>query len=283
MPTHPLLSNDELRLIDAFLDRYRRGYFPMADPRPDWDNPPPAPITRDPFTGQTRPADIRPLRWYFPRLRAVMPLHEDPIPSTRQPHGEPPPRFHVSRTLQRIIRQRPFILRTDFAFEHVIRACAEPSPQRPDSWIDDQIIHVYTLLHRAGFAHSVEAWIPVQNLDTHIPRSESRNNPKPRIVVNQYAEALVGGIYGVRLGGAFFAESMFSRPALAGSNASNVCLVSLVRALRQSGFSLLDVQILNDHTARFGGYEIAAPEFRKQLEAALNISATFQFHLPPIF
>lgn len=174
-----------------------------------------------------------PIRWYNPDPRAVLPLE--------------PGRFHVSRSLRRTIRSGRFALTADTDFEGVIRACAEPRPGREESWIDERIIAAYTALHRAGHAHSIEA----------------------RLAGAGEGAPLVGGIYGVHLGAAFFAESKFSRPELGGTDASKVCLAALVAHLRRRGFELLDVQLWNPHTAQFGVVEIPRGEFLARLERAI--------------
>src|SRR5690606_20121921 len=119
-------------------------------------------------------------------------------------------------SLMRRYRSGRFTLRMDTAFEQVIRQCAEPRRRHPNTWINDQIIRAYTQLHRLGLAHSVEAWYP---------------DPETKEL------RLVGGLYGVSLGGAFCGESMFSRM----TDASKVCLVHLVHHLRRRGYRLLDV------------------------------------------
>src|SRR6185312_13168533 len=120
--------------------------------------------------------------------------------------------FHIPGTLRQLYRQKKFDIRVNTAFADVMRACGDVDrPEADGSWIGDDLIAAYTQLHRLGFAHSVEAW---QNHE------------------------LVGGLYGVALGGAFFGESMFHRV----SNASKVCLVALVERLRERGFVLLDTQ-----------------------------------------
>jgi len=122
----------------------------------------------------------------------------------------------------------------------VINACAAPRPERPESWINTSIRDACLALHDRGYAHSVEAWQDNQ---------------------------LVGGLYGVALGGAFFGESMFSHV----SEASKVCLVALVERLQSQGFSLLDTQYQNEHLVQFGVIEISRSEYRKRLKAALAL------------
>ncbi|MFO0784336.1 MAG: leucyl/phenylalanyl-tRNA--protein transferase [Phycisphaerales bacterium] len=155
-------------------------------------------------------------------------------------------RFHVPGSLRRTIRKGLFELRTDTAFGEVIRACAHDRAGSNRSWISPTIIRVYEQLHRMGFAHSVEAW-----------RSGT----------------LVGGLYGVALGGAFFGESMFCRPQLGGTDASKVCLVALVERLRRGGYVLCDSQYANDHMRQFGVYELPAKSYLQLLEDALEVEA----------
>lgn len=152
--------------------------------------------------------------------------------------------FHVPRRLQRTIRQDKFTIRIDTAFDAVIEGCAAPGENRRRTWINGRIHRLYSDLHRLGHCHSVEAW---------------------------QEDALVGGLYGVRLGGAFFGESMFTGVR----DASKVALVHLVARLRAGGFTLLDSQFLTDHLARFGAIEVNRRVYQTQLEAALAETADF--------
>jgi leucyl/phenylalanyl-tRNA---protein transferase len=160
--------------------------------------------------------------WYDPDPRAILLLD----------------RFHVPRRLARSVRQQPFALRIDTAFDAVIRACAAPAPDREETWIDDQIIAAYTQLHELGFAHSVEAW---------------------------QDGTLVGGLYGVAINSFFAGESMFSRVA----DASKVALVHLVQQLQAHDFLLLDVQFMTNHLRRFGAIEIPRAAYQRRLAQAL--------------
>jgi leucyl/phenylalanyl-tRNA--protein transferase len=146
--------------------------------------------------------------------------------------------FHTPRRLARTIRSRRFRLTTDRAFDQVIRGCAEPAAGREESWINDEILRLYAGLHRSGHAHSVECW---------------------------QADALVGGLYGVSLGAAFFGESMFSRVR----DASKVALVDLVERLRRGGFILLDTQFLTPHLAGFGARAIPRDQYLTLLHRAI--------------
>lgn len=148
--------------------------------------------------------------------------------------------FKVSRSLRRFVQRRIFDVRINTAFPELIRACA----QREETWISGAIIKAYTALHTRGIAHSIEAW-------------QDRE--------------LVGGLYGVALGGAFFGESMFNKA----TNASKVALVHLVELLERCGFSLLDTQFMNTHIEQFGAVEIPRSTYLKELSAALSLRTRF--------
>ena len=148
--------------------------------------------------------------------------------------------LHVSRSLARVIRKGTYEVRVDEDFCGVISACAD----REETWINAEIIEAYVHLHRAGKAHSVEAY--------------NGGN-------------LVGGLYGVTLGGAFMGESMFTRMR----DASKVCFVSLVERLRQREFLLLDCQIQNPHLASLGAREIPETEYLRRLHQALSLVRSF--------
>ena len=191
---------------DLLLQAYAVGLFPMAERHDD-------------------PA----LHWIDPDRRAILPLHS----------------FHLPRRLARTVRAGRFEIRCDSAFADVMRACAEQTEDRRETWINAPILQLYTALFDRGQAHSVEAW---------------RNG------------RLVGGLYGVSLGGAFFGESMFSRE----TDASKVALVHLVARLLQSGYVLLDCQFTTDHLRQFGVVEISRTRYRELLAGALKIDAEFQ-------
>jgi leucyl/phenylalanyl-tRNA--protein transferase len=157
--------------------------------------------------------------------------------------------FHVPRRLARTLRADRFSVRTDTAFRHVIAACAAPAPGREETWISQWIEELYMELYARGHAHSVESW---------------------------RGDALVGGLYGVSLGGAFFGESMFSRE----TDASKVALAHLVARLRIGGYRLLDTQFLTSHLSQFGAQEIPRSEYRNRLAEALAVEADF-YRLPP--
>ena len=153
--------------------------------------------------------------------------------------------LHMSRSLARTVRQEKFEVDVDQAFTAVMRMCAESSPGRETTWISDELIDAYASLNRKGFAHSVEC--------------------------RQDGE-LVGGIYGVMIGGAFFGESMFSRSR----DASKVALVHLVRRLRAGSFVLLDVQMNTPHLARLGVVVIPRATYERRLDGALAVSADWK-------
>lgn len=151
--------------------------------------------------------------------------------------------FHLSRSLAKLLKQERFFHSRDVAFEAVIRACSAAAPGRDQSWINRTILDAYCRLHAEGHAHSLETW--------------DRDG------------RLVGGLYGVRIGAAFFGESMFSRA----TDASKAALAHLVARLRVGGFRLLDTQFLTAHLARFGGQEVKRTQYMGALDAALRLPA----------
>lgn len=192
-----------MRMIptDLLISAYAGGWFPMA-------------------------VDGGEIRWFSPDPRGIIPLDG----------------FHVPARLARVVRRGLFRIRIDTAFDAVIRACAEAERDRddPGTWISEEIIQSYQVLHARGFAHSVEAW---------------------------REERLVGGLYGVALRGAFFGESMFHTE----TDASKVALVALVERLRECGFVLLDTQWVTGHLEQFGAIEIPRKQYLESLEAALAV------------
>ena len=194
------------RLTPQLLLRaYSIGVFPMAEGR-----------------------DRDEVYWVDPKRRGVLPLDG----------------FHLPRRLRRTVRQGGFEIRCDSAFAETVAGCAEAAPDRPDTWINREILALSEDLFAMGYAHSVECW---------------------------QAGRLVGGLYGVAVGGAFFGESMFSRER----DASKVALVHLVLRLRLGGFLLLDTQFVTRHLERFGTVEIPRSAYRQQLKAALAAPARF--------
>lgn len=162
---------------------------------------------------------------------------------TADPRGILPlEQFHIPRTLRQTCRQGKFEIRFNHDFEQTMRGCM--TVREDGTWISEDLIAAYKRLHNLGFAHSVEAW---QN------------------------GSLVGGLYGVSLGGAFFGESMFHRMR----DASKVALVALVERLRERGFVLLDTQATTSHLLKFGCIEIPAEEYMIRLREAVQKNCTF--------
>lgn len=185
---------------DFLLRAYRAGIFPMAED-----------------------ADAAEIFWFDPPERTIFPLNN----------------FHVPTRLRRTIRCQPYRLTLNRAFTEVMRGCAQPNPAmgRDKTWINAEILTLYSALHRQGQAHSLEAW---------------------------YGERLVGGLYGVQVGGAFCGESMFSTM----TDASKICLVALVAMLRKQGFALLDCQFMTPHLRSFGAITIDRADYRQRLSSA---------------
>ena len=152
--------------------------------------------------------------------------------------------LHISRSLKKFMKNMPFTVTFDAAFSEVISKCAEAAPDRENTWINDGIEYLYGRLHAMGHAHSVEIW-------------DNRE--------------LVGGLYGVSIGGAFFGESMFSRR----TNASKVALVYLVERLNAASYQLLDTQFITDHLKTMGAIEIPRVEYHALLREALAVKASF--------
>lgn len=152
--------------------------------------------------------------------------------------------FHIPRSLRKTLKRGLFELRVDNAFEAVMAGCAEATTGRPDTWINQEIIRLFVELHHLGIAHSVETW---------------RDGK------------LVGGLYGLSLGSAFFGESMFSRE----TDASKVALVDLVARLKRGGYILLDTQFVTEHLSRFGATEIPRHQYLKLLGSAVDMPAAF--------
>lgn len=148
--------------------------------------------------------------------------------------------FHISRSLARHILRSDWVIRVNSDFAGVVAGCAD----RPETWINAEIAALYLALHRAGFAHSLEVWDGTE---------------------------LIGGVYGVTLGAAFFGESMFSRR----TNASKTALAYLIHRLRAGGFLLFDTQFLTPHLASLGAVEISRAAYHRRLEKALQVHASF--------
>jgi leucyl/phenylalanyl-tRNA--protein transferase len=190
---------------DLLLRAYRLGMFPMAEAR-----------------------NSKALHWLDPEQRGILPLRE----------------FHLPRSLLKTVRGNKFEVTSDTNFAATIAACAQARANRPETWINQELEHLFVELHQLGFAHSVESW---------------KNG------------RLVGGLYGACMGGAFFGESMFSTE----TDASKVALVHLVARLRLGGFVLLDTQFITSHLSRFGASEIPRAEYHKRLAAAVEVPARF--------
>jgi leucyl/phenylalanyl-tRNA--protein transferase len=154
-------------------------------------------------------------------------------------------RIHISRSLRKTIRRNPFEIRCDSDFDGIIEGCAAPGPGRADTWINQQIHQLNRQLFEMGFAHAVECWKDGE---------------------------MVGGLYGISIGGAFFGESMFSRA----TDASKVALVHLAVRLKLGGYQLLDTQFVTPHLQQFGTVEIPRAEYRQRLTRAIGTPAKFQ-------
>ena len=190
---------------DQLLRAYALGVFPMA-----------------------RQHDDPKLYWVDPEKRGILPLGD----------------FHLPRSLKKVLKREAFELRVDAAFDQVLTLCAESTVRRPETWINAEIVRLFTDLHHAGLAHSVESWQDGK---------------------------LVGGLYGLGLGSAFFGESMFSRA----TDASKVALAYLVALMKKGGYTLLDTQFVTDHLAQFGAVEIARRDYLRMLAQALDKPASF--------
>jgi leucyl/phenylalanyl-tRNA---protein transferase len=186
---------------DMLLRAYSIGLFPMAES-----------------------ADDPEIFWVEPEMRGIIPLDA----------------FHLSRSLAKTIRRKPFEIRFDTAFELIVEKCGEAAPDRPSTWINGTIRKLYSALFDMGHAHTVEAWS---------------------------GDELVGGLYGVSLGAAFFGESMFSRR----TDASKICLAYLVERLSARGFTLLDTQFTTEHLKTFGAVDVPKIEYQLMLELAVQV------------
>lgn len=171
------------------------------------------------------------VRWYTADPRGVIPLEEGA--------------FHIPATLGQLVRQKRFDVRINHDFEATMRACKDiPRRESEGTWISDKLVEAYVVLNRLGFAHSVECW---------------------------QHDRLVGGLYGVSLGGAFFGESMFHHVR----DASKVALVHLVNRLRERGYVLLDTQATTKHLSRFGCVDVSADRYLVKLRKALMKQCQF--------
>jgi leucyl/phenylalanyl-tRNA--protein transferase len=194
---------------EILLKAYQAGIFPMAESANDPE-----------------------LFWVDPERRGILPLDG----------------FHLSRRLRRVVRQNRFEVRVDSDFPSTLAGCSEATEKRPNTWINTEIVRLYTALFENGAVHSIESW---------------------------QEGALVGGLYGVSIGGVFFGESMFSRV----TDASKVALVHLVALLRAGEYRLLDMQFLTPHLAQFGAIEVPRAQYQRLLAEALRYRCGF----PPGF
>ena len=190
---------------EAILKGYSLGIFPMSE---SFDDPN--------------------IYWINPKKRGVIPLDD----------------FKISKSLKKEIKKKKFKITINKNFNQVIKNCAKKTENRPTTWINKEIVELYSNLNQIGHAHSIEAW---------------------------FKNKLVGGLYGVSLGSAFFGESMFSKM----SNASKVCLVYLIANLKIKGFTLLDTQFVNPYLKKLGAIEITRKNYLKLLGKSLKKNTNF--------
>lgn len=190
---------------ELLIEAYKNGLFPMA------------------HSGKSAY-----VHWICPQERGQLPISD----------------LHIPRRLQKTVKQGRFDVRVDTDFVGVIEGCAQARPDRPETWINDEILEAYCKLHKMGCAHSVECWLGGE---------------------------LVGGVYGLKIGAAFFGESMFSCVR----DASKVALVHLTARLWHAGFTVFDTQFVNDHLKQFGVYEIPHEEYMTKLQFALEKQVDF--------
>lgn len=191
---------------EQIIEAYRHGVFPMA-------------------TSRTGAID-----WFIADPRTIIPLDD---------------RFRVRRSLRQAMRKMSYEIRVNTAFAEVIRACARHRELgEPSIWLSEEMIALYTELHRRGFVHSVEVWTDGK---------------------------LSGGLYGVAIRGAFFGESMFTRVSFA----SQVALVALVERLRERGYRLLDAQMRTPHIGHFGAIDLPHDEYLGLLYDAMHYDCRF--------
>lgn len=206
------LSSSQIKLTpEIVLRAYAAGIFPMAESS---ENPE--------------------LFWVDPEFRGILPFEQ----------------FHLPRSLRKTVRQNKFEIRYDTDFDGVIKGCGEHADDRRETWINGEIIYLYSKLFKMGHAHTVECWKD---------------------------DRLVGGLYGVSLRGAFFGESMFSRVR----DASKVALVHLMARLKYGGFNLLDTQFVTEHLSLFGALEVPRERYHELLDDAMAVDATYFSRLEP--
>ena len=190
---------------EVLLRAYKAGIFPMSESCDDPD-----------------------IFWVDPRVRGILPVEN----------------FHVPRRLKRTVRSERFEITINMEFKSIMEGCAASVGNRPKTWINGQIIELYTALHDMGFAHSIECW---------------RNG------------LLSGGLYGIALGGVFFGESMFSRER----DSSKVALVHLIARMRAGNFMFVDTQFISKHLSKFGAIEISRSRYQSLLKQAISIKSNF--------
>ena len=190
---------------ETILKSYSLGIFPMSE---SFDDPT--------------------IYWINQKKRGVIPIND----------------FKISKNLRKEIKKKKFLITINKDFNGVIKNCAKKTKNRPSTWINKEIIKLYSNLHKIGHAHSIEAW---------------------------HQNRLVGGLYGVSLGSAFFGESMFSIM----SNSSKICLVYLIANLKIKKFTLLDTQFVNPYLTKLGAVEISRKKYLKMLGNSLKKNANF--------
>lgn len=223
----------ERQVMEEVLGQYRKGWFLMKQDGEGGDGGgegAPSEEYEDGEEGVENEEGV--VQWVRPARRATLALDAG---------------FHVPKSLRRRIKSGRFVVTSDLAFGAVIRECGAERDERPETWLHEDIVFVFELLHRAGHAHSVEVWREIEG----------------RMI-------LVGGLYGLALGGLFCGESMFSRPELGGTDASKVALVYLVERLRELKFEMLDTQLWNPHMAQFGCTEIPDEAYTRAIEGLVK-------------
>jgi len=217
-----------------------------------------------------------PILWWSPDPRMVL------IP------GE----FKVSRSLARVLRNTPYEVRTDTVFEQVMRSCAAPRDGHHGTWIHEDMIAAYCELHRLGYAHSVEVWMPKNSFQLQIEGETRRQRAidmdsamstamrargSQRSIADELELELVGGLYGVGIGHMFYGESMFSNA----SNASKIALAHLARQLERWKFPMIDCQMNTPHLASLGAREIPRSEFIARLQELVHCAPIDNWKFDP--
>ena len=192
-----------------------------------------------------------------------------------------PEEFRISRSLRKTLRKRIYEIRTDTAFEQVMRACAAPRGGQAGTWIHGEMIAAYTELHRMGMAHSVEAWIPKTSFQLQVegetrrqrandmdsaPSTAMSERCSQHSIADELELELVGGLYGISIGRMFYGESMFSRSP----DASKAAFAHLAAQLRRWNFGMIDCQMNTPHLASLGAREIPRTEFIQRLQELIH-------------